>query len=116
MIKQENILAIQDGKVIGFLSFINNHENKGKNYITTIVVDKDYRGQGIANQFYDFIETGLPKAVHSNYVYTRTWNTNFAHLKLLDKRGYTNTQTIKNDRTGPDGELLDTVYYGKKLN
>ena len=123
--KQENILAIQNSKVIGFMSFIYNYGNNDKfkmknpndinNYITTTIVNKKFRRHGIATLLYNFIENNLSKSVRPNYISTRTWHTNFQHLELLKKRGYENTLTIKNDRPSPNGELLDTVYYGKRV-
>ena len=93
--KQHNILAIQDNKVIAFMSFIYNYDrneffNKKdiddvNNYITSICVKKDFRRQGIAEKLYDFVENSLPNDISSQYISTRTWSTNIAHLSILKK-------------------------------
>ena len=59
ILNQFNLLAIEDGVVVGFMSFKKNYvcENISSEYapnlyVTTIVVHPDYRHQGIAAKFY----------------------------------------------------------------
>lgn len=123
--EQHNILVIQDGIVIAFMSFIYNYDrneffNKNNiedinNYISTICVRKEFRRKGITEKMYEYIENVLPKDIASKYVSTRTWSTNISHINLLKKRNYENTYTIKNDRILEDGTKVDTVYFGKNL-
>ena len=99
--KQHNILAIQNDKVIAFMSFIYNYDkneffnkkniNDINNYITSICVKKDFRHQGIAGKLYDYIENSLPNDISSQYISTRTWSTNIANLNILKKRNFVNT-------------------------
>lgn len=123
--EQHNILVIQDGAVIAFMSYIYDYDrneffNKKNiddinNYISTICVRKEFRSKGIAEKMYEYIENALPKDISSQYVSTRTWSTNISHINLLKKRNYENTHTIKNDRILEDGTKVDTVYFCKKL-
>lgn len=123
--EQHNILVIQDGIVIAFMSYIYNYDkneffNKNNiddinNYISTICVRKEFRRKGITEKMYEYIENALPKDIASKYVSTRTWSTNIGHINLLKKRNYENTYTIKNDRILEDGTKVDTVYFGKDL-
>lgn len=123
--EQHNILAIEDGIVIGFMSFIYNYDrnelfNKNNiddinNYISTICVKKEFRRKGITGKMYEYIENVLPKDTASQYVSTRTWSTNIAHINLLKKRNYDNTYIMKNDRTLEDGTKVDTLYFGKNV-
>lgn len=43
-------------------------------------------------------------------LYTRTWHTNYAHLKVLDKLGFSEIARLPNHR----GPGMDTVYFGRK--
>lgn len=125
IIEQHNILVIQDGIVIAFMSYIYNYDrneffNKNNiddinNYISTICVRKEFRRKGITEKMYEYIENAFPNDIASQYVSTRTWPTNIAHINLLKKRNYENTYTIKNDRILRDGTKVDTVYFGKNL-
>lgn len=123
--EQHNILTIEDGIVIAFMSFIYNYDrnelfNKNNiddinNYISTICVRKEFRRKGITGKMYEYIENALPKDIASQYISTRTWSTNISHINLLKKRNYENTYTMKNDRILEDGTKVDTVYFGKNV-
>jgi len=127
---QKNIVAYCEDKIVAFMSFRHNepHDNIESvakdgdivNYVTTICVDKEYRGCRIATSFYEFIENknnDFPKEVFGECVATRTWHTNLPHIKLLCKRGYSLTHTLPKDRrvNNTKSEELDTVYYCKRL-
>lgn len=125
IIEQHNILAIEDGIVVAFMSFVYKYDRNEffhknniddiNNYISTICVKKEFRRKGITGKMYEYIENSLPKEIASQYVSTRTWSTNLAHINLLKKRNYENTHTIKNDRILEDGTKVDTLYFGKNL-
>lgn len=112
MMKQQKfILAIQEEKVVGFLSFISNHQIQyplGENvekaeYITTIVVEDEHRNIGITKKLYQkMFELSLHKKI-----ITRTWSTNYAHIHILEALGFVLVEKIANDR----GEGIATVYY-----
>ena len=125
IIKQHNIVAINNDKVVGIMSFINNYDkkeyfgadfkNKNNNYISTVCVKKEFRHKKIATRLYDFIENQLPQEIKGECVSTRTWSSNKLHINLLNKRGYENTYTIKDDRTLMDNTKVDTMYFCKAI-
>lgn len=108
---QAAILAVEDNKIIGFMSFIPEKCVKmGKKqihalYLSTIIVDKENRRRGISYGMYQFL---LDKYKDKNII-TRTWSTNLGHLELLKKLGFQLIKCIPDDR----GEGIDTVYYGR---
>ena len=115
VIEQQNIVVKDDGKIIGFLSYIETSFRFEKNkktrevpglYITTIIVDKDYRRQGIASNLYKQMGT-IAKKKNLNLV-IRVWSKNKNHISLLTKLNAEELYCIPNDR----GKNIDTVYYG----
>ena len=126
ILAQKNIIAYHENEVIAFLTFQNNftnhsyfptkaNENDIINYISTIIVDKEFRRLHVASKLYDFIEQLLPNDMLSQCVATRTWSTNESHIKLLDKRGYELTCTMHKDRTTAVGKL-DSFYFCKRIS
>ncbi|MBE6711893.1 MAG: GNAT family N-acetyltransferase [Ruminococcaceae bacterium] len=111
MKKQSFVLAFEQDKVVGFMSFRENYENPhlpaGENlYASTCVVHPDFRGRGMMRSFYE----AMIKAFHTRPIYTRTWHENIGHLKVLDRLGFTLLETIENDR----GPGIHTVYFGRQ--
>jgi hypothetical protein len=43
-------------------------------------------------------------------IFTRTWDGNAGHLKVLDRLGFSLLETLENDR----GPGIHTVYYGRQ--
>lgn len=113
MIKESMLCAVEDGKVLGFVTYVENMKNKvfpegamPNLYICTLIVRPEARGRGLTYKMYDHLFDELcPK--HS--LFTRTWSTNFAHSSILKKYGFDEIHRIANDR----GEGIDTVYFGK---
>jgi len=112
MKKQRILLACEEGSIRGFISYRENHVNDEIKelpniYISTVIVKKEHRGKGITAQLY--------KKLFDEYknisVFTRTWSTNSAHIKILLKLGFEVLKTLKDDR----GEGIDTVYFKKSL-
>ena len=110
IINQNNFLAIEDNKVIGFMSFKINYvcenistEYSPNIYVTTIIVHPNFRHQGIAGKFYD----SLMKKFKHHYIFTRTWSTNSGHLRILNVLKFHQHCYLSNDR----GPGIDTVYY-----
>ena len=103
MKSQDFIVVLdKDNKVVGFLSYV--HKEVcciDCNYVSTIIVDEDYREQGVANALYSMFEelATLP-------IIVRTWSTNYKHLSVLNSLGYDCIKTIKDDR----GVGIDTIY------
>jgi ribosomal protein S18 acetylase RimI-like enzyme len=108
----QNIIGVFDGKdLVGFLSFIQNYtlneidQTTFDNiYLSTLILKPITRGQGLTYKLYDHVFNVL---YPNHNVFTRTWSTNFAHLKILDKFGFTCFKTIKDDRA----KGIDTVYF-----
>ena len=102
--------AIEDHHVVAFMSLRKNYiceeisERYLPNvYITTVIVDPNFRNSGIANNFYHKL---FQKFGNCN-LFTRTWSTNDSHIRILSNlKFYEHTRKI-NDR----GERIDTVYY-----
>lgn len=113
MKEQSFILAIEDGKVIGFLTFRPSYNLDLENfkcicsYVSTIIVVPEQRNKGITSKMYD----KLFKISKDDFVATRTWSTNNSHMHLLDKKGFDLVSRLINDR----GNNIDTVYCAKKL-
>lgn len=112
MQKQSFILALEAGKVIGFLSFIPDHlletgdHRVTCDYISTIVVSPACRNQGITRKMYEKLFSERKGRKYA----TRTWSENRAHLHLLEKIGFSLIHCIPSDR----GPGIDTVYYMKE--
>jgi len=112
MLQQEFILAVEDEKAVGFLSFIPDHflqvEDKvfKCDYITTIIVSHGFRGLGIAGKMYNAL---FINRKGRNFA-TRTWSTNYSHIHLLKKIGFELVALLPNER----GDGIDTVYYFKE--
>lgn len=106
-------MYIEEDKVLGFMSYIPHHvleirgieEKREVNYVSTVIVHPDCRGKKVTEMFYrELMEiSDVPLA-------TRTWNSNSAHLHILEKLGFELAATLKDDR----GKGIDTVYYVKE--
>ena len=113
MIKQNVLGIFEQNEFIGFISYRENYISKEIDdtnlpniYVSTILIKKESRGRGIITKAYEKLTKNLFKK-HS--VFTRTWSTNFSHIKVLDKNGFECFLIIKDDR----GQGIDTVYYRK---
>lgn len=113
MTKQAFILAVKDDRVNGFLTYIPDHALMidGKeikcNYVSTIVVEPESRGQGLTGKMYQ----KLFQISRGGIVATRTWSANDAHLSILRKMDFQLIKRIPDDR----GPGIDTVYYLKEI-
>ena len=110
MAQQPAILAIENGRCLGFMAFKIDYDcpqtpGFPNLYASTCVVSPQARGKGLMQGFYEKMMAVFPN--HS--IFTRTWHTNFAHLRVLEKLGFTLTHRLPEHR-GPN---LDTVYYTK---
>lgn len=116
LMEQETLIMVEDNKLLGFMSFRNKYIVDGINlleptvYVSTIIVNKEFRGKGICNSFYKELFDG--KHHNCNYICTRTWSTNISHLAVLEKNGFNIVKILKDDR----GNGIDTLYFLKKIN
>ena len=113
MIKQNIIVIIEDGAFLGFVSFKENYYNDIINnkplkniYVSTLMLAPAARGKHLTERCYEHLFNEL---YPTRNVYTRTWSTNAAHIRILGKFGFNELHRIKNDR----GENIDTVYFEK---
>ncbi len=104
---QEFILVFSDGELAAFISY---KDCEREYYISTLCVKISHRGKGLLHIMYDKIEE-VAKAHGVKTLTTRTWSTNAAQTKTLEKHGYKITKTVENDR--PAG--IGTVYFAKSL-
>lgn len=113
--KQSFVLALDQEQVVGFMSFRSHYVSEDLNdqmetlYVTTVIVDKEYRGQGITTQLY----TELKEIAKSRKlpIMTRTWSTNDSHIRILHNIKMQEVKRIENGR----GQGVDTVYYRNNL-
>lgn len=111
MAQQPAVLAIEDGQCLGFMAFKIDYscpQSPGlpNLYASTCVVAPAARGQGLMKAFYEKMIALFP----GYRIFTRTWHTNYAHLKVLQKLGFQQTHRLA-DHRGPG---LDTVYYARQ--
>lgn len=115
---QSFIIVVENKRVSGFLSYIPNHKVDYKSddghshciiseYVSTIFVLKDERNKGLTKKMYEIL---LNRSAGKT-IATRTWSENHSHIYILNKLGFENFYTVKNDR----GRGIDTVYYRKML-
>jgi hypothetical protein len=116
MIKQKLLGFFDGGEFCGVLSFIEDYESeeikgmvKPNIYLSTLVLSPLCRGKGATKKAYDYLFNTL---YPTHAVYTRTWSTNIAHIKILDYFNFTHALVKPNDR----GEGIDTIYFYKGAN
>ena len=121
--KQHIVIAYKKSRkeleLRGFLSYKKNFSIKVRDgesmitpniYITTIIVDNSYRGQGITTAFYNKLFCKFP----GRHFYTRTWSTNDIHIDLLNRLKFYELDRIRRDRpVGDNKDPVDTVYFHK---
>lgn len=109
VIKQCILGAFEGNKLLGFVSFKENVvtdiiKTTPNIYISTLVLHPDARGKNLTFKMYDYLFNELYKGVS---VFTRTWSSNAAHIKILSKFNFSQYKIIENDR----GEGIDTIYF-----
>lgn len=118
--KQSFIVALDGERVAGFLSYIINPSFcEEKNiplpccYVSTVIVKKEYRKNGIASRMYEKLFSLYPE----NNIATRTWDdrnpgaaVNGHSLLLTGKYSFTESCRIRDER----GQNIDTVYYCRR--
>ena len=111
---EQNILAMFfEGKLVGFVSFIDNYvspvvtaETHPNIYLSTLALRPETRGMGATKKAYAYLF--FERYPHCS-IYTRTWSTNGPHIHILDGFGFGELKRLPNDR----GEGIDTVYFYK---
>ena len=109
---QRFAVAYEDGALIAFVSYKENYscveippKELPNIYISTLIVSPSARGKGVTKALY-----GRLFSEYENVnIFTRTWSTNIAHIKILEKYGFEVIQVIKDDR----GNGIDTIHFKK---
>ncbi len=114
MLSQIVLGAFDDNNLLGFVSFKENYTNDvildcdcPNIYLSTLILKKHARGKHLTQQIYDYLFNTL---YPDRSIFTRTWSTNGAHLRILEKFNFALIKTIENDR----GKDIDTVYFALK--
>lgn len=110
--EQRFVVARENGKLLGFVSFRENYwcgeippEELPNIYISTLIVAPEARGKGVTGAMYQ----ALLSAYYKENVFTRTWSSNAAHIRILEKFGFSRWLVLENHR----GNGIDTVYFKK---
>ncbi len=127
---QNFILAVDSDcdvdRIAGFLAFKQDYccdalggEKHPCNYVTTVLIDEDYRGLRLTydlyNELFAFV---VDEGGTLNPIATRTWDSerkedaNGAHLHILEQLGFQLVKRLRDDR----GDGIDTVYYRKDFS
>lgn len=109
--RQRFAVVIEKEKLIAFVSYKENYTCEYIHalpniYISTLIVRPYARGRGVTTALYQKL---FDHYAHS-HIFTRTWSTNFAHIRVLEKYGFSITKTLPNHR----GNGIDTVYFQRK--
>ena len=115
MLNKGNVLGIfVENKFVGVLSYLENEcfdmitpADLPNIYICTVAVSPEARGMGITKKLYSHL---FCERYPNANIFTRTWSTNLAHIKILRHFGFEELKRISNDR----GEGIDTVYFVKR--
>lgn len=102
---QDFIVVVDNAsnKLVGFLSYVSKVVyDINCNYISTIIVERNYRNKGIAGLLYRELSSISDKPIT-----VRTWSTNEGQIHLLQKLGYKYLKVLKNAR----GNGIDTIYF-----
>ena len=110
MKKQRIMIATENDTLLAFVSFKENYTNNEIKvvpniYLSTLIVKSDARGKGLTTKMYSI----LFEEYKDVNIFTRTWSTNTAHIKILSKFNFDTLCTLKNHR----GNGIDTVYFVK---
>lgn len=109
---QKVMAAVEGQRLLAFVSYVENYiggpispEDTPNIYLSTLVMRPEARGKGLTKKLY----AKLFDAYKPASVFTRTWHTNAAHIRILDFFGF-ETLAILKDHRGPG---IDTVYFKK---
>ena len=111
--QQAFVLALDGDRLAGFMSFRFDHSCDHSPgfpnlYASTCVVSPDYRGHGLMRDFY----TEMIRAYPDRILFTRTWEENKPHLRVLEKLGFRQSARLENHR----GPGIHTVYFERERN
>lgn len=118
LLRQPVVAIFSQKKMAGFLSYVANYsspELAGRTpsiHITTICIRPEFRGRNLSTQLYEnLMANQSDRASGTQYISTRTWSTNCAHMRVLEKLGFEIVTRIKDAR----GDGIDTLYFSRQL-
>ncbi|MBQ6895033.1 MAG: GNAT family N-acetyltransferase [Clostridia bacterium] len=112
--KKQRFMVCLDGEIlVSFVYFKENFTNDKifkedlpNIYLSTLIMRPEYRGQKVTQTLYE----NLFNIYKDSGIFTRTWSTNAAHIRILSKFDFETIATVENDR----GEGIDTIYFAKR--
>jgi ribosomal protein S18 acetylase RimI-like enzyme len=112
-LKDQRFAAVfHEEALIAFVSYKENYtcgqippEELPNIYLSTLVVSPKARGKGVTKALYSKLFSEY-EAVN---IFTRTWSTNIAHIRILERFGFEVVGILENDR----GNGVHTVYFKK---
>ncbi len=114
MCDQKILAAFEGTTLLGFVSFREDYtsdvigaDRLPNIYLSTLVSKPEARGRGMTVQMYEHL---FCRCYQDRSIFTRTWSTNAAHIRILDKFGFRRLCTIPDDR----GAGIDTVYFARE--
>lgn len=114
MMGEHVLAAVENGVLLGFVTYKEDYtcpqitKSTFPNlYICTLLLSPAARGRGLTTKMYAYLFDVL---CPTRNLFTRTWSTNHAHIKILTRLGFDLIARLENDR----GDGIDTVFYGKK--
>ena len=112
-LKKQRFAAVFEGDaLIAFVSYKENYtcteippSERPNIYLSTLVVSPTARGKGVTKALYNRLFSEY-EAVN---IFTRTWSTNLAHIKILQSYGFQTIKVLENHR----GNGIHTIYFKK---
>ena len=109
--------AFDEGTLVGFASLESYADSEPladytpTTHVSVLVVDEAYRDEGIATRFYNYLLDTPPTELPQSAISTKTWQTNRAHISILESLGFDCVHRVEDDRKPG----VDTVYYARRL-
>lgn len=122
--EDEFIFVFEEGKLIGFMNFINDYKNKkiserlkSKNpyliLVDTMVFLSNYQQKGLGQKLYSFFVETIKNEIKNNniHVIRATWDYHIVQIHLYEKQDY--SLLYKEPYYRNDG--FNYVYYSKQI-
>lgn len=116
----ELIVVLDEGSVIAcrFIEFDENEEyfrSRVDNYelglnLTFALVDKEYRGEGIWNKMFEYVENQILPNYSVKRIYLATSSKNTEMQSAVESKGFIKSAVIEDER----GEGVDSILYFKE--
>ena len=118
LLRQPVRVVFSGNRMAGFLSYIATYsspelaERTPSIQVTTICIRPEFRGRNLSTHLYENLMANPSDGTSvTQYISTRTWSTNFAHIAVLEKLGFEIVTRIRDAR----GDGIDTLYFSRQL-